>query len=95
MTLKAFGIDQRLINQIKEKLKDPVKLDKAKKILNGVTREDLQNRTVLSRLLKQLSKELAIPLTARQGEGMIQYVIQQQIDPNNSWHLIKLWHKFH
>jgi hypothetical protein len=41
--------------------------------------------------LGKIAKVLGEKLTERMADNIITFVIAQKIDPNNTFHLIKLW----
>jgi len=63
-------------------------------ILHGVTKYDLQDRWKVKRLIGQMSKVLNERLSDQMEENIVQFVIALKIDPNNTFHLIKLWNMF-
>lgn len=75
-------------------MKNPVLKEKVKKKLEGVTKRDLQQPAKVKRLIQSISKLLEIQLTTTQEERIKQFVLDQKIDPNNTFHLIKLWNMF-
>lgn len=94
MSYKQYGIEPQLVERIKKKLKQPECKERAKKVAEGVTKADLQDRVKVKKLLAQMSKALAEPISEQQGERIVQFVIAQKIDPNNTFHLLKLWGMF-
>jgi hypothetical protein len=63
-------------------------------ILDGITKADLQDQAKLNRLLEQIAKVLGEKLSDRMARNIVAFVIAQKIDPNNTFHLIKLWGMF-
>lgn len=94
MSYYKYGISPELVERIKFKLKNPALKERVKLILRGVTKYDLQDRSKVKRLLGQISRALNEKLTERQEASVIQFVLDQKIDPNNTLHLIKLWGMF-
>ncbi|WP_040948607.1 stage VI sporulation protein F [Gorillibacterium massiliense] len=94
MSYQNFGISPELVERIKWKMKNPVLKERVKNQLNGVTKADLQNRAKVSWLLNQIAVILGEKLTDREKENAIQFVLAQKIDPNNTFHLIRLWSMF-
>lgn len=94
MSYLSYGIDRELVERIKLKLKNPAAKERFKSILQGVTKADLQNRDKVLRLLKQAEKALSENLTPRQEESIVAFIVDQKIDPNNTFHLLKLWGMF-
>jgi GDP-D-mannose dehydratase len=89
-----YGIERAFVERIKLKLKNPQMNQRVKMILNGVSKADLQDSTKLNRLLDKVAKVLWEKLTDRMSHNIITFVIAQKIDPNNTFHLIKLWGMF-
>ena len=94
MGYQAYGIDRALVERVKRKLKHPPTKERIKQLLEGVTREDLQNRAKVGRLLDRAAAILGEPLSGPLREQIISFVLAQKIDPNNTFHLIKLWNMF-
>lgn len=94
MSYQSYGIDRELVERIKLKMKDPQLKERVKVLLDGVTKHDLQDRAKVSRLLGKVSRVLGEKLTERQADQIVSFVIAQKIDPNNTFHLIKLWSMF-
>ncbi|MBN3526086.1 stage VI sporulation protein F [Paenibacillus apiarius] len=94
MSYVKYGISPQLVERIKQKLKNPAAKERVKLLLDGVTKADLQNRPAVRRLLRQITQALNESLNAQQEEQIIQFVIAQKIDPNNTFHLLKLWGMF-
>lgn len=94
MSYQAYGISDELVYRIKQKLKNPLVKDRMKRLLEGVTKYDLQDRIKIRQLIAQSCKILNERLTAQQTENIVQFVISQKIDPQNTFHLIKLWNMF-
>lgn len=94
MSYQSYGIDRELVERVKLKMKNPLFKERVKAILDGVTKADLQDRGKVSKLLSQVSRALGEKLTERQAKQMIHFVIAQKIDPNNTFHLLKLWSMF-
>jgi hypothetical protein len=86
-----YGIDRTFVERIKIKMKNPQLNQRVQMILKGITKSDLQDRTKLNRLLGKIAKVLNEKLTDRMADNIITFVIAQKIDPNNTFHLIKLW----
>jgi uncharacterized protein YpuA (DUF1002 family) len=89
-----YGIDRTFVERIKLKMKNPQSNQRVKMILSGVSKADLQDSTKLNRLLDKVAKVLGEKLTDRMTRNIIAFVIAQKIDPNNTFHLIKLWGMF-
>ncbi|TQR45717.1 stage VI sporulation protein F [Paenibacillus popilliae] len=91
MSYVKYGISPQLVERIKQKLKNPVTKDRVKKLVEGLGKADLQNRATIKRLMKQIAKVLNEPLTSQQEDQFADFIIAQKIDPNNTFHLLKLW----
>lgn len=89
-----YGIEPQLVEQVKMKLKQPANKERVKLILQGVTKADLQNKLTVRKLIGDISRAIGVKLSERQTENVIAFVIAQKIDPNNTFHLIKLWGMF-
>lgn len=94
MSYTKYGISPQLVERIKQKLKNPVAKDKIKRLLDGVTKYDLQDRSKVRKLVKSATNILNENLSATQEEQIITFVLAQKIDPSNTFHLIKLWGMF-
>jgi uncharacterized protein YpuA (DUF1002 family) len=94
VSYQKYGISKELVESVKLKLKDRTVTEGVKSILHGVTKADLQNEAKLKKLLVPISKALGLKIADRQKEAIIKFVIAQKIDPNNTFHLIKLWGMF-
>lgn len=94
MNLQAYGISDALVYRIKQKMKNPLLKDRMKRLLEGVNKYDLQDRIKVRNLVAQSCKILNERLTPQQTENIVQFVLAQKIDPQNTFHLIKLWNMF-
>jgi hypothetical protein len=94
MGYSKFGFDPAQVERIKQKMKNPDTKERVKMILQGVTKYDLQDRVKVRRFVGMLTKVLGEKLTEPQTENLVNFVISQKIDPNNTFHLIKLWTMF-
>ncbi|UVI27823.1 stage VI sporulation protein F [Paenibacillus spongiae] len=94
MSYTKYGIRPEFIERVKVKMKNPVTKDRMKKVVEGVTKYDLQDRTKVRRLIRISAGILQENLTETQEEQLIAFVINQKIDPNNTLHLLKLWAMF-
>ncbi|MNJ72656.1 hypothetical protein D3C77_693430 [compost metagenome] len=75
-------------------MKNPAVKERIKKLVDGLTKSDLQDRAKVRRLVKSAASLLNERLTSVQEEQIVQFVIAQKIDPRNTLHLIKLWGMF-
>ncbi|WP_240040910.1 stage VI sporulation protein F [Paenibacillus ginsengarvi] len=91
VTYQSYGIPRELVERIKLKLKDPDTKDRVKQLLDGVTKADLQDRVKVKSLLSKLTKALHEPVSDALANQIVQMVIDLKLDPNNTFHLIKLW----
>jgi len=91
---QKYGISQEFVHRIKLKMKNPVIKDRVKMVLDDVTKQDLQDRTRVSKLASQTAKVLDEKLSEQQMSNIIQFILDQKIDPKNTFHLIKLWGMF-
>lgn len=94
MNLQAYGISDTLVYRIKQKMKNPLLKDRMKRLLEGVNKYDLQDRVKVRNLVAQSCKILNERLTPQQTENIVQFVLAQKIDPQNTFHLIRLWNMF-
>ncbi|TMV51898.1 serine/threonine protein kinase [Paenibacillus mesophilus] len=94
MSYQKYGIPRELVERVKMKLKDPDMKDSVKMLLDGVTKEDLQDRAKVKTLVSKLTKVLHEPVTESLANQIVQMVLDLKIDPNNTFHLIKLWGMF-
>jgi len=89
-----YGISPDFVERVKSKTKNPQVKDKLKKMLDGVNKYDLQDRTKVRRLVKAAAVILNEKITGTQEDQIVAFVLAQKIDPNNTFHLIKLWGMF-
>lgn len=94
MSYQKFGIADDLVYRVKAKLKNPVTKDRMKLLVEGLTKYDLQDRQKVRRLVVQAGKILNEKLSEQQISNITSFVLAQKIDPNNTFHLIKLWGMF-
>ncbi|MEX2460942.1 MAG: stage VI sporulation protein F [Paenibacillaceae bacterium] len=94
MGYENYGIERPFVERIKLKMKNPQLNQRVNMILNGITKADLQNATKLNRLLDQVAKVLGEKISDQMSHQIVSFVIAQKIDPNNTFHLIKLWGMF-
>ncbi len=90
----AYGISPELVQTVKQRLKDPVLREQVKNMLQGVTKQHLQDPAVVRQLIASVSSVLGIVIGEQQTANITQFVIDQEIDPNNMFHLLKLWGMF-
>ncbi|MFB5678994.1 stage VI sporulation protein F [Paenibacillus terreus] len=94
MGYQQYGISPQLVERVKLKMKNPAAKERVKKLIEGVTKADLQNKAVVQRLVKSSAAILHEKLSPAQEEQLVAFVIGQRIDPKNTLHLIKLWGMF-
>ncbi|MCA0753957.1 stage VI sporulation protein F [Paenibacillus sp. N4] len=94
MSYQKYGIKPQLVERIKYKLKNAVVKDRIRQLLGNVTKYDLQDRPKVRRLVKAAAVILQEQLTDMQEEQIVNFVMAQKIDPNNTFHLLKLWGMF-
>lgn len=94
LSYSQYGISVDLVERVKAKMKDPAVKETVKQTLHGVTKADLQNRVKVKSLLNRMTKIMGISLTAAEKSNIVQFVIDQKIDPKNTFHLIRLWGMF-
>ncbi|GGG82755.1 stage VI sporulation protein F [Paenibacillus radicis (ex Gao et al. 2016)] len=94
MSYQKYGIRPQLVERVKIKMKNPVVKDRIRLLLGNVTKYDLQDRVKVRKLVKSAAVILQEQLTETQEEQVIAFVLGQKIDPNNTFHLLKLWSMF-
>ncbi|WHY21665.1 stage VI sporulation protein F [Paenibacillus sp. G2S3] len=94
MGYQQFGISPQLVERIKLKMKNATVKDRIKNMINGVSKQELQDTAVVRRLVRNASGVLSEKLTSTQEDQIVKFIIAQKIDPNNTFHLIRLWGMF-
>lgn len=94
MSYTKYGISTEFVERVKKKMKNPAVKEKMKQLVDGVNKNDLQDRAKVRRLVKSAGTILNEKLTSTQEEQMVAFVLAQKIDPQNTFHLIKLWGMF-
>lgn len=94
MHYHQYGISDELVHRIRQKMKNPPVKERMKRLLEGVAKADLQDRGKVRRLVDQAAAILREPLTERQKENIVHFVLAQKIDPQNTFHLLRLWGMF-
>ncbi|PZD93263.1 serine/threonine protein kinase [Paenibacillus sambharensis] len=94
MSYQKYGIRPELVGRVKTKMKHPAAKERVKALLQGLTKADLQDKAKVKRLIRSVAVILNEPLTETQQEQMVAFVLGQKIDPNNTFHLLKLWSMF-
>ncbi|WP_438446767.1 stage VI sporulation protein F [Gorillibacterium sp. sgz5001074] len=91
---RSYGIDPEWVERMKKKAKDSARKERLKELADGLTKEDLQDRDTVEALLARAFKVLGEKPTSRQTEQITAYILEQRIDPQNVFHLMKLWSMF-
>lgn len=94
MGYQQYGISPQLVERIKLKMKNPAVKERIKNMINGISKQELQDTAVVRRLVKNAAAVLNEKLSSAQEEQVVKFVIAQKIDPNNTFHLIRLWGMF-
>jgi uncharacterized protein YpuA (DUF1002 family) len=94
VNFEQYGIDPILVERLKKKAKKHPARDRVKRLAEGVTKEDLQNKAKIHSLIGRVSRTLGEPIPAEQAELMSDFILRMQIDPNNPMHLMKLYAMF-
>ena len=94
MSYHQYGISPQLVERIKLKMKNPAVKERVKNMMNGISRQDLQDSAIVKRLVHNAAGAMNEKLTSVQEEQIVRFVIAQKIDPNNTFHLIRLWGMF-
>ncbi|MBH5316744.1 stage VI sporulation protein F [Paenibacillus sp. GSMTC-2017] len=94
MSYQNYGIKPQLVERVKLKLKNSAVKDRIRLLLGSVTKYDLQDRVKVRKLVKSAAVILQEKLTEAQEDGIVAFILAQKIDPNNTFHLLKLWGMF-
>lgn len=94
MSYQQFGISPQLVERIKLKMKNPATKERIKTMIKGVSRQELQDTAVVRRLVRSAAAVLNERLTSTQEDQIVRFIIAQKIDPNNTFHLLRLWGMF-
>lgn len=94
MPYQQYGITKAQVERVKKKMKNAAVKEKVKNLLADLTKADLQSRSKVRQLVKILSKLLKEPVSPKEEEQIINFVIDQKIDPKNTFHLIRIWSMF-
>jgi uncharacterized protein YpuA (DUF1002 family) len=95
MNYEQYGIDPQLVERLKKKAKKRPARERVKRLAEGVTKEDLQNEVAVRRLIVRVSRTLGEPIPEEQTQLMTNFIVAQQIDPNNALQLLKLYAMLH
>jgi len=94
MSYQRYGISTQLVERVKLKMKNPNVKEKIRDLLGNVTKYDLQDRVKVRKLTRASASILQEKLSDTQEEQIINFILAQKIDPNNTFHLLKLWGMF-
>jgi hypothetical protein len=94
VSYQNYGIKPQLVERVKYKMKNPAVKERIRELLGNVTKYDLQDRPKVRRLVKAAAVILQEQLTDTQEDQLVAFVMGQKIDPNNTFHLLKLWGMF-
>ncbi len=94
MGYQQYGISPQLVERIKLKMKNPAVKERIKNMINGISKQELQDTAVVRRLVRNASAVLSEKLTGAQEDQIVKFIIAQKIDPGNTFHLIRLWGMF-
>ena len=94
MGYEKYGIPRSLVEQAKAKMKNRQIKEKVAAALDGITKRDLQNPQKIRALISKMEKITGVRPTETQKQPIVHFVVDQKIDPNNTFHLIKLWGMF-
>ncbi|MEK3877249.1 stage VI sporulation protein F [Paenibacillus sp. FSL H8-0122] len=94
MGYQQYGISPQLVDRIKLKMKNPAVKERVKNMITGISKQELQDTAVVRKLVRNASAVMHEKLTNAQEEQIVKFVIAQKIDPNNTFHLIRLWGMF-
>lgn len=94
MNYQQYGISPQLVERIKLKMKNPAIKERVKNMINGISKQDLQDGAIVRRLVRNASGLMNEKLSSAQEEQIVKFIIAQKIDPNNTFHLIRLWGMF-
>ncbi|MFD2670186.1 stage VI sporulation protein F [Marinicrinis sediminis] len=91
---ERYGISKELVSKAKAKMKNPVVKKKVTTIVDGVTKQELQSPAKVKAMLSRISQAMCMKLTSQEQQAIVKFIIDQKIDPNNTFHLLKLWGMF-
>ena len=95
MDYRSYGISAEFVERMKRKAKQPAVKERLKAAVADLTKADLQNPAKIRQLIRKFAKELGEPVSSQEAERIVKFVIDQKIDPHNTFHLIRLWSMFH
>ncbi|MDR0271079.1 stage VI sporulation protein F [Paenibacillus sp.] len=94
MGYQQYGISPTLVARVKQKMKNKATKERISGMLEGVSKFDLQDTAKVQRLVKSSASVLKENLSQAEEQQIVRFVVAQKIDPNNTFHLIKLWGMF-
>lgn len=94
MIYKQLGIPESMVERVKFKMKNKAIKNRVKKVLEPLTKADLQNSATIRRTLHRVLKILGERLDPQQEANIVHFIISQKIDPQNTFHLLRLWSMF-
>lgn len=89
-----YGIDRIWVERLKKKAKERTRKERLKELAEGLTREDLEDPERVAALVNMALRALGEKPAPRQKEHLIQFILDQRIDPENMLHLFRLWKMF-
>ncbi|MCC2683308.1 MAG: serine/threonine protein kinase [Paenibacillaceae bacterium] len=92
---ERYGISRDLVERVKGKIKQPATKEQVKLMLHNVSKEDLQDRLKVKRLLTQAARLTNERIPPAEAERIVDFIVKQRIDPSKPIHLIRLWSLFH
>ena len=81
MSYEKYGIPKPLVLRVKKKLKNTALRERVQKVLEGVTKADLQNRQKVHALLKRVCMIIDEKPDERLQANIVRFVLAQKIDP--------------
>jgi len=94
LSYEKYGISRSLVERIKAKMKNKHTKEKVSAALDGITKRDLQNPKKIRALMSKVERILGVQLTETERRAIVLFILDQKIDPKNTFHLIKLWGMF-
>lgn len=88
---ETYGLSADWISKVKSRIMEPAVMNQLQVILQGVTKDNLQSRCYVVSLIQKIIPIIGVQVSQKQARGVIQWILDEKIDPNNSWHLMKLW----
>jgi hypothetical protein len=94
LSYQQYGISTDLVERIKKKMQNPMIKEKVVNELKPLTKADLQNPAKVKKTVNKLSGIMGLQLSDSQADNITKLVLDQKIDPKNTFHLIRLWGMF-